>query len=98
MLDELVTVASEDESHIEAFGVDLGLFEAVVRRLVLRFGLNQRYGDGLRVSRDLDAQGVVDTSLGLLEGPAVDDLDGAGSLFATDEVLGPSSSMDGGID
>jgi hypothetical protein len=52
----------------------------------------------LRVGRGLDAQGVVDATLGLLERPAVDDLDGAGRLLAADEVLGPAACVDGGVD
>jgi len=95
-----MAVAGEDELHVEAFGgrVQLGLLEPVARRLALGLGLDEGDGDGLRVGRGLDAQRVVRAALGLLERPAVDDLDGAGRLLAADEVLGPASRVDGGVD
>jgi hypothetical protein len=99
-LHELVAVAGEDELHVEALGgrVQLGLLQPMSRWLVLGLGLDEGDGYGLRVGRSLDAQRVVGAPPGLLEGPAVDDLDGAGRLLAADEVLGPAARVDGGVD
>lgn len=99
-LHELVPIAGKDELHVEALGggVELGLPETMARRLVLGFGLDEGDGNGLRLGRRLDTQGVVDATLGLLERPAVDDLDGAGRLLTADEVLRPTACMNRGID
>jgi len=101
VFDEEMAVAGKDERDIEATasgGVGFGLFQAMRRGEAFGLSLDEGDGDRLGLTIELDAQGVVGAPARPLACPASDDLDGAGSLLAADEVFGPTASVDGGID
>jgi hypothetical protein len=98
--DKEVAVAGKDKGDVEALagGVELGLLEAVGGREAFGLGFDEGDGDGLGAGVNLNAQGVVGAALAAFVRLAGDDLDGAGGLFAADEVLGPAAGVDGGVD
>ena len=95
-----MAVGGDDERHVHALaeGVKLGLFQAIGRGAVLSLGLQHGHGDGLRVNVDLDAEGIVRAALAGLARLAVHDDNGAGGLFAFNQVFSPPALVQRRID
>src|SRR2546422_5747128 len=60
-------------------------------------GLDERDGDGLCLRVDLDAQGVIHPAFGLLAWLAVDYIDSPGGFLTPNQVLSPTSGVDGRV-
>lgn len=92
-------VGSEDERNVQPLArrVKFPLLQAVLRRQVFGFRLNQPNGDGLRVGVDLDAQGVIHAPFRALARLAVNNLDCPRRLLSLDEVFRPAASVQRGV-
>jgi len=83
---------------MEPLAIELGLLQTVVGRQVLGFGFDKRYGYRLALGIYRHTQEVVHTALGALARFAVHNLNCAGGFFAADQVFGPTSGVQGGVD
>ena len=100
VFDEPVPIGRKDELDVQAlaFGIALGLFEAVSGRKFLPFGFDERESHGLGVHVDTDAEDVVHLAPRAPPRLVADDVDRARRLFAFDQVLRPADLVECGID
>ena len=95
-----MTIGRENELNVKAsaFGISLGLGQAIASMKLLPLCLYESQGDGLCIDIDLDPQNVIDLPAPAPPTLAIDDLDLTGGLLAPDEVFGPPAPVDGRVD
>jgi len=97
--DEEVAVTGKDKGDVQALpsGVALDLLHPVPRRQVLRFRFDEGQSHRLAIQRHAEAQRIVGAAPSPLACGPPDDLDSSGRLLTLNQVFGPSTRVQSGV-